>query len=43
MFVSINFLLEMDSVVFCAFVNYNIVLCIEFSSLRLKCDRGEFF
>ena len=43
MFVSINFSLEMDSVVFCAFVNYNIVLCIEFSSLKLKCDMGEFF
>ena len=42
-FVSINFSLEKDSVVFSAFVNYNIMLCIEFSSLRLKCDMGEFF
>ena len=32
-----------DSVVFSAFVNYNIMLCIEFSSLRLKCDMGEVF
>ena len=32
---------EKDSVVFSAFVNYNIMLCIEFSSLRLKCDMGE--
>ena len=29
--------------VFSAFLNYNIMLCIEFSSLRLKCDMGEFF
>ena len=36
LFVSINFSLEKDSVVFSAFVNYN-MLCIEFSSLRLKC------
>ena len=44
LFVSINFLLEKDSVVFSAFVNYNIMLCIEFSSLRrLKCDMGEVF
>ena len=42
LFVSINFSLEKDSAVFSAFVNYN-MLCIEFSSLRLKCDRGEFF
>ena len=42
LFVSINFSLEKDSVVFSAFVNYNIMLCIEFSSLRLKCDMGEF-
>ena len=41
LFVSINFSLEKDSVVFSAFVNYNI-MCIEFSSLRLKCDMGEF-
>ena len=41
LFVSINFSLEKDSVVFSAFVNYNIMLCIEFSSLRLKCDMGE--
>ena len=43
LFVSINFSLEKDSVVFSAFVNYNVMLCIEFSSLRLKCDMGEFF
>ena len=43
LFVSINFSLEKDFVVFSAFVNYNIMLCIEFSSLRLKCDMGEFF
>ena len=45
LFVSINFSLEKDSVVFSAFVNYNIMLmlCIEFSSLRLKCDMGEVF
>ena len=43
LFVSINFSLEKDSVVFSAFVNYNIMLCIEFSSLRLKCDMGEGF
>ena len=35
LFVSINFSLEKDSVVFSAFVNYNIMLCIEFPSLRL--------
>ena len=40
LFVSIKFSLEKDSVVFSAFVNYNIMLCIEFSSLRLKCDMG---
>ena len=40
LFVSIICLLEKDSVVFSAFVNYN-MLCIEFSSLRLKCDMGE--
>ena len=33
LFVSINFSLEKDSV----------VLCIEFPSLRLKCDMGEVF
>ena len=27
--------------VFSAFVNYNIMLCIEFPSLTLKCDMGE--
>ena len=43
LFVSIKFSLEKDSVVFSAFVNYNIMLCIEFSSLRLKCDMGEVF
>ena len=43
LFVSINFSLEKDSLVFSAFVNYNIILCIEFSSLRLKCDMGKFF
>ena len=43
LFVSINFSLEKDSVVFSAFVNYNIMLCIEFPSLRLKCDMGEVF
>ena len=43
LFVSINFSLEKDSVVFSAFVNYIIMLSIEFSSLRLKCDMGEVF
>ena len=43
LFVSINFSLEKDSVVFSAFVNDNIMLCIEFSSLRLKFDMGDFF
>ena len=43
LFVSINFSLEKDSVVFSGFVNYNITWCIEFSSLRLKCDMGEAF
>ena len=43
LFVSINFSLEKDSILFSAFVNYNIMLCIEFSSLRLKRDMGEFF
>ena len=42
LFVSINVSLEKDSVVFSAVVNY-IMLCIEFSSLKLKCDMGEFF
>ena len=42
LFVSINFSLEKDSVVFSTFVNYN-MLCIEFPSLRLKCDMGEVF
>ena len=39
----ILFSVEKDSVVFSAFLNCNIMLCIEFSSLRLKCDMGEFF
>ena len=45
LFVSINISLEKDSVFFCFFfVNlYNIMLCIEFPSLRLKCDMGEVF
>ena len=38
LFVSINVSLEKDSVVFSAFVNYNIMLCI-----GLKCDMGEVF
>ena len=42
LFVSINFSLEKDSVVFSAFLNY-IIMSIEFSSLRLKCDMGEVF
>ena len=42
-FVSINFSLEKDSVICSAFVNYNIMSCIEFSSLRLKCDTGGYF
>ena len=32
LFVSINVSLEKDSVIFSAFLNYNIMLCIEFSS-----------
>ena len=43
LFVSINFSLEKDSVVFSAFVNYNIMLCIQFSSLRCKNDIWEKF
>ena len=43
LFVSINFSLEKDSMVFSAFVNYNIMLCIEFSSLRLKLIWENFF
>ena len=43
LFVSMNFSLEKGSVVFSAFVNYKIMTCIEFSSLRLKCDMGAFF
>ena len=43
LFVSIKFSLEKDSVVFSAFVNYKIMLCIEFSSLRFKCDMGDVF
>ena len=34
LFVSINFSLEKDSVVFSAFVNYN-MLCIEISELKV--------
>ena len=29
--------------IFSAFVNYNIMLCIEFLSLRLKRDTGGYF
>ena len=29
--------------IFSAFVNYNIMLCIEFSSLRLKLIREDIF
>ena len=29
--------------IFSAFVNYNIMLCIEFSSLMLKRDTGGYF
>ena len=43
LFVSINASLEKYSVIFSTFVNYNIMLCIEFSSLRLKCDTGGYF
>ena len=43
LFVSINVSLEKDSVIFSAFVNYNIMLSIEFSSLRLKCDTAGYF
>ena len=43
LFVSINFSLEKIFLVFSAFVNYNIMLCIECSSVRLKCDMGEVF
>ena len=35
LFVSIKFSLKKDSVVFSAFVNYNIMLCIEFFSIAL--------
>ena len=43
--VSIKYMLrwKKDSVIFSAFVNYNVMLCIEFSSLRLKCDTGGYF
>ena len=41
LFVSINFSVEKDSVVFSAFVNYN-MLCIEFPSLRLLCKQEGF-
>ena len=43
LFVSIKCFVEKDSVIFSAFVNYNIMLCIEFSSLRLKRDTGGYF
>ena len=43
LFVSIKCFTEKDSVIFSAFVNYNIMLCIEFSSLRLKRDTGGYF
>ena len=42
LFVSINFSLEKDSVVFSAFVNYNI-MCIEFSSLKCPSPQNIFF
>ena len=43
LFVSIKCFAGKDSVKLSAFVNYNIMLCIEFSSLRLKCDTGGYF
>ena len=43
LFVSINVSLEIDSVIFSAFVNHDIMLCIEFSSLRLKYDTAGYF
>ena len=43
LFVSINVSLKKDSVIFSAFVNCNVMLCIEFSSLRLKCDTAGYF
>ena len=43
LFVSTKCSLEKDSVIFSAFVNYNIMLYIEFSSLRLKRDTGGYF
>ena len=43
LFVSIKCFAEKDSVIFSAFVNYNFMLCIEFSSLRLKRDTGGYF
>ena len=36
LFVSIKFSLEKNSVVFSAFLNYNIMLCIEFSSFKVE-------
>ena len=36
LFVSIKFSLEKDSVVFSAFVNYNIMLCIEIFELKVE-------
>ena len=41
LFVSIKFSLEKDSVVFSAVVNYNIMLCIEFSSLKWYYDQKK--
>ena len=44
LFVSIKmFRWKRISVIFSSFVNYNIMLCIEFSSLMLKCDTGGYF
>ena len=43
LFVSIKCFAGKDSVIFSAFVNYNIMLCIQFSSLRLKRDTGRYF
>ena len=33
----------LPEVLYMVILNYNIMLCIEFSSLRLKCDMGEVF
>ena len=40
LFVSINFSLEKDSVVFSAFVNYNIMLCIESTTHHISTLKG---